>query len=389
MTKLYYPASGDASFTFRKFLNSRSEEYFPDTVHFDRGSWFGDSELAWENREQQGRDLIQPTVLKFLQDDPSSKLILDCGNEIVGSDCITRRCRQFDQWGIDQQRVHFLAASKPQQAQILAESQMKVSVFHHWEMYIAAKTVRWDTDQTPDTKFLYLNRRNSWERLTLAYLLLGDHSFVKNTNYSLHHSIYWGELNRAQELKHFRSVLSQTPEQYRNKITAWLRQTCPWRTIHGDTRNPYHYDIVDSSTEQLFKRHSLHIITESHPYHDFAAFMPTEKTFRVIAASRPFVTLGTQYFLRHLRDMGYRTFSDYWPEDYDLAPDLNTRIHLLADTVKTINTMSTEQIHSCTRAVTEHNRLHLRERTTLKQTRAQLVEELAAITEFDKPQVPD
>ena len=46
-------------------------------------------------------------------------------------------------------------------------------------------------------------------------------------------------------------------------------------------------------------------------------FFVTEKTWRCILAQRPFIIVGSQYFLQRLRRLGFRTFIDFWDEGYD------------------------------------------------------------------------
>jgi hypothetical protein len=46
-------------------------------------------------------------------------------------------------------------------------------------------------------------------------------------------------------------------------------------------------------------------------------FFPTEKTFRPIKASTPFIVLGPKNYLQNLKSMGFKTFNQWWDESYD------------------------------------------------------------------------
>ena len=46
-------------------------------------------------------------------------------------------------------------------------------------------------------------------------------------------------------------------------------------------------------------------------------FYPTEKTFRPMLLKKPFVIMGPVNHLIYLRQMGFKTFGDFWSEDYD------------------------------------------------------------------------
>ena len=71
----------------------------------------------------------------------------------------------------------------------------------------------------------------------------------------------------------------------------------------------------------IFKDSYFDIIGESHSFYDsdngFAVMFPTEKTWRSLNYGRPFVINGPKFSIKHLQDLGFETFSDYWSEDYD------------------------------------------------------------------------
>jgi hypothetical protein len=47
------------------------------------------------------------------------------------------------------------------------------------------------------------------------------------------------------------------------------------------------------------------------------SFFVTEKTVRPMLLKKPFIIFGTKNFLIYLRQMGFKTFYEYWDEDYD------------------------------------------------------------------------
>ena len=46
-------------------------------------------------------------------------------------------------------------------------------------------------------------------------------------------------------------------------------------------------------------------------------FFPTEKTVRPMLLKKPMIVMASANYLEHLRQMGFRTFGDFWDEDYD------------------------------------------------------------------------
>lgn len=72
-----------------------------------------------------------------------------------------------------------------------------------------------------------------------------------------------------------------------------------------------HKDIVNS----MYQDALIDIVSESHVLGK--TFFPTEKTFRPMWCKRPFIVFSSPNYLDYLHQMGFRTFSDFWNEDYD------------------------------------------------------------------------
>ena len=54
-------------------------------------------------------------------------------------------------------------------------------------------------------------------------------------------------------------------------------------------------------------------------------YQTTEKPFRSIVLTKPFIYLGAYQGLKYLQDLGFKTFSDYWDESYDDISDPDRR----------------------------------------------------------------
>ena len=46
-------------------------------------------------------------------------------------------------------------------------------------------------------------------------------------------------------------------------------------------------------------------------------FFPTEKTGRALATKTPIIVMSSPNYLANLRKLGFKTFKQYWNEDYD------------------------------------------------------------------------
>jgi hypothetical protein len=77
-------------------------------------------------------------------------------------------------------------------------------------------------------------------------------------------------------------------------------------------------NTVNAHTDQLacfYPDFLIDIVAET--WTQGNTFFPTEKTVRPMLLKKPFVIFGSKNYLEYLRQMGFRTFADFWDEDYD------------------------------------------------------------------------
>jgi hypothetical protein len=74
----------------------------------------------------------------------------------------------------------------------------------------------------------------------------------------------------------------------------------------------------------LFRSAMWHLVTET-VFYDSKLHL-TEKIFKPIVARRPFILVGAPGNLQYLKDYGFKTFSKYIDESYDLETDPDIRL---------------------------------------------------------------
>lgn len=104
---------------------------------------------------------------------------------------------------------------------------------------------------------------------------------------------------------------------------------------------------IDNQTNSLDTRYQFLKLQESFVYvatetvfHYPCAFL-SEKSFKGITAKRPFILVGAVGSLQKLHELGFKTFSEFWNESYDLEADPELR---LIEIVKIINQIATYSI---------------------------------------------
>ena len=102
------------------------------------------------------------------------------------------------------------------------------------------------------------------------------------------------------------------------------------------------YVYSDPLTD-LYKNILIDMVVESHVAGN--TFFPTEKTVRSMLLKKPFIMFGSCNYLEHMRQMGFRTFSDFWDENYDGYEGAD-RLHRIQQLIDSIASMPINQLES-------------------------------------------
>ena len=114
------------------------------------------------------------------------------------------------------------------------------------------------------------------------------------------------------------------------------------------------------SLSQVVPIHSIYnqtaytVITETNIENHYTFF--TEKTCKPIMAERLFIMLGGQYYLRNLRELGFKTFDGIIDESYDLEPDNNRRWAMAIEQMKYLIKQPQADILDKVKPIAKHNR---------------------------------
>ena len=87
---------------------------------------------------------------------------------------------------------------------------------------------------------------------------------------------------------------------------------------------------------------------------DYEVFM-TEKIWKPIIAQQLFVVHGNYLYLQKLRDMGFRTFNNYFEEAYDLDRNPNMRIDTIVDVCDRLRDAPWQDIYLQSQALRQYN----------------------------------
>lgn len=155
-------------------------------------------------------------------------------------------------------------------------------------------------------KFLTLYGRPTANRLGLAAHLYAHHRDHTHLHFSAATDPDSLQLFELDKLLSYDTAVIESVGQLLPNLP------CLVNSKQGYMKTNYNYE--DNLTA-MYQDALIDVVSEAHVAG--STFFPTEKTFRPMWARRPFVVFGSENYLAYLRQMGFRTFGDFWDESYD------------------------------------------------------------------------
>jgi hypothetical protein len=118
---------------------------------------------------------------------------------------------------------------------------------------------------------------------------------------------------------------------------------------------------LPGNVKQWYEDSYIHIVTET-MFTDLSECFISEKVFRPIINLQPFLLFGDYGSLRKLKELGFKTFSPFIDESYDMEQDHGKRLLMLRKELLKLNSMPLQEIHDWYYSITDiliHNQTHL------------------------------
>lgn len=97
-------------------------------------------------------------------------------------------------------------------------------------------------------------------------------------------------------------------------------------------RHPMEHSV--DPVKHLYDTSLVNIITETYFFNKTIHI--TEKTYKPIAFMQPFILVGAAGSLQHVKDMGFKTFGEFWDESYDKETDDKLRFKMITEVLELI-----------------------------------------------------
>lgn len=206
------------------------------------------------------------------------------------------------------------------------------------------KVPEYDTERVPEKLFLSWNRRFRDHRISLALGLdklgLVDRSYMsmgkndpENINITINDVFNPYYISDLQ-------IDNNDINNFINKLPL---------VLDGETDTVQMCQDFDDRTRPFYQNSLVSIITETN--YNAKPVTLTEKSFKPSKEKHPFIIVGAPGALQAFRDMGFKTFSDFWDENYDNIPDPRMRMSAILNVLKYIGTWNDEQIKDFRRKV--------------------------------------
>jgi len=204
----------------------------------------------------------------------------------------------------------------------LFSAQKNMPYMNYCDLWVWANSHTFDTrgktplfDKKIEKSFLLLNNKNKPERKYITSYILGNKDLQSRSVVS-----WWTPAEKTYDKVYdWNNLNLKGAQKLKNKII------------------PKNSDNLDALYKQCFCR----IVTET-MFDNYANI--SEKTFYNFIHCTPFVLVAPKHTLKLLHELGFQTFGDYWPEDYDHFEG-EERLKRIQKTIDKIGRMSNNALN--------------------------------------------
>lgn len=219
----------------------------------------------------------------------------------------------------------------------------------------------YNTDTVPEKLFLSWNRRFRDHRIELALHLeqlnLVEKSYISfsKTHVENHNDTFSERAKRVLVTNKYanEAINEEVAKRFDDRLPLILDNEHDIVQMCGDSdhrsRPYYQNSLVSLVTETTFSESSVAL---------------TEKSFKPFKEKHPFILVAGAGAVNYLKDLGFKTFGEFWPESYDsweLSPD--ERMKRIRSVLRIIESWDHDQILTFkqkVKPILEHNFNHLK-----------------------------
>lgn len=206
----------------------------------------------------------------------------------------------------------------------------------------------YDINRIPPKLFLMWNRRFRRHRIELA-LVLEKNNVVERSFVSFNSVDLERPTTTFETAIDMRNLLARDPRLgLTEEIVQRFKNRLPL-VLDGETDVNKMCEDYNRQTKDYYKDSLVSIVTETNWEQPEVTL--TEKSFKPIKEKHPFIIAGVPGSLKALKKMGFRTFDEFWSEEYDDVQCPIVRMQKLNQVIENISAWSESDILNFRRRV--------------------------------------
>ena len=272
---------------------------------------------------------------------------------VSGRDIDERMNTLADQYGLDKDTLYFVTGNF-----LLSESDINKFTYISYHYFLdfpwfMKKNLPMDIDKVIPfklkNKILCYNRRPRTHRKILLYYLQKNPDILKNIDLT-----FGGASNAYMDINHINPLREcLEDEELCQTIFNYFEDNKPELTIDD---SDLEINLAASFNLMQHQETFISLISETEVRKDILFL--SEKMYKPIYAQQPFIVYGNPYSLKHLKELGFKTFDKWWDESYDTISDHNKRleaVYLISQFLLNKTTQELEEMLEEMQAVLRHN----------------------------------
>jgi hypothetical protein len=281
-------------------------------------------------------DFIDEPHWEHVRNEPTVKILIDFCDDYLNIIDIKRFSKTLLQKNINPSQV-FLITMDDNFKQFAINQFKKQGIegvnVYHYNLLLKKVLIDYvETYNTPtEYKFSFLSRNyHTWRLASILKIIESD--TLKHFNYSFHNYLpYQGMDVLIEQVKEDAIkegfVLSETTESWINQLPYDVgSRHSKWNNVTYDTILSADFHFLIESHYDAFLFRIFSDFKHKYDIEDFSPAFPTEKTWKVIACKKPFISATTPFFLKGLKQLGFKSFSPFIDESYDELVDNKDRL---------------------------------------------------------------
>jgi len=234
-------------------------------------------------------------------------------------------------------------------ASVLIDNDLTKNIF----LGLQVENIKTEKEDIQKTFGIFVNR-SQWDRLLLSSHLYNNHREITMQTYRKDPAkpgdmielgidqLFWKlSSNNSLDVPAIQRLCNFISSLPHDRGSNWSR-TNQQSTVDNDIMSWYNNIFVDVVCEKMITGET---------------FFPTEKTARPLATKTPFLIMASPNYLKNLRRLGFKSFSQFWDESYDYQQGVQRAesIRCIIDDLGKLNQLQLQKLYQKMLPILDHN----------------------------------